>query len=100
MKSFTEFLSEASFTKPLNTRTAVKMKTPRFKRGDSVTVRLNSYTTAHGIVDRVGDFGYHVKFAEGKPPSFHEPDHVHANYEEASKADERVRLKVPVEKKK
>lgn len=100
MKTFTEYLIEASGQTPPGSPSRVKMQTARFKDGDDVHVRLNGYTTARGIIDRVGDFGYHVKFTEGKPSSFHEPSTVHASYDEALAADKPVRLKPQPEPKK
>lgn len=76
----------------------VVTQTPKFKQGDVVHVRLNDYTIAHGSVERVGEFGYHVKFSEAKPASHYTPEQVHASYEDAAKQIKRVKLKVPDEK--
>ena len=77
---------------------SVVTQTPKHKEGDDVHVRLNAYTIAQGVVDRVGEFGYHVKFSEGKPPSHYSPDCVHGSYEEAAKKIKRFKLKLPDEK--
>lgn len=79
---------------------SVVMQTPKFKQGDQVHVRLNDYTIAHGSVERVGEFGYHVKFSEAKPASHYTPEQVHASYEDAAKKMKRIKLKLPDETKK